>query len=413
MAKTSTIAKGDAFEERVFNIVQYLLQTEELPINCKHSKIYCKKKYTSKESKNDIVFDLAIETFMPNSNEIANLTLIECKDYKSPIEVSKIRDFIFRMNEVGANKGYFFTTSHFQSGAINIATANHVGLVIVGDTNELQWKTRRIHIRDKKEVDNDIFYIIRGLQPKINYSFAAIGKSYYCNFFEFLISDVGLHLQHLKIPYLNDEQITEIIHKELGEHNCISNVKLLEFISNREYHIEQSVLPNNILGEIDFESKSITISNTLYEGSPRWRFTIAHELGHIILHSEQIKKSNIKAIDDYFDEEMSHINISDKTISRMEIQANSFAAILLTPSPYFDITYKGLFKKEGIRNFPILTIDNQPCNINLANHMLTNLSNIFNVSKAVVKKRLLDSGYLHEDTGLNHIKLNLNKYGTY
>ena len=170
MKKVSTTAKGDAFEERVFNIVQHLLQLEKLPINCKHSNIYCKKKYTSIESKKDIIFDLAIETFMPNSNEIANLTLIECKDYASPIEVSKIRDFIYRMNEVRANKGYFFTTSYFQNGAINLAIANHVGLVIVGNTNELQWKTRRIHIRDKKEVENDVFNIIRGLQPKINYS---------------------------------------------------------------------------------------------------------------------------------------------------------------------------------------------------------------------------------------------------
>lgn len=408
MKKVSTTAKGDAFEERVFNIVQHLLQLEKLPINCKHSNIYCKKKYTSIESKKDIIFDLAIETFMPNSNEIANLTLIECKDYASPIEVSKIRDFIYRMNEVRANKGYFFTTSYFQNGAINLAIANHVGLVIVGNTNELQWKTRRIHIRDKKEVENDVFNIIRGLQPKINYSFAAIGKSYYSNLFEFLISDVGLHLQPLKIPYRDNEQIIEIINNELGDYNIISNLELLKFISKREYHIEQSVLPNNILGEVDFESKKITISNTLYEGSPRWRFTIAHELGHIILHSEQIKESNIKAIDDYFDDEMSNINISDKTISRMEIQANSFAAILLAPSSSLDIAYKTLFIKEGIRNFPILTIDNQPCNINLANRMLSTLSSYFNVSKEVVKKRLLDLGYLQDETGLKHIELNLN-----
>lgn len=408
MKKVSTTAKGDAFEERVFNIVQHLLQLEKLPINCKHSNIYCKKKYTSIESKKDIIFDLAIETFMPNSNEIANLTLIECKDYASPIEVSKIRDFIYRMNEVRANKGYFFTTSYFQNGAINLAIANHVGLVIVGNTNELQWKTRRIHIRDKKEVENDVFNIIRGLQPKINYSFAAIGKSYYNNLFEFLISDVGLHLQPLKIPYRDNEQIIEIINNELGDYNIISNLELLKFISKREYHIEQSVLPNNILGEVDFESKKITISNTLYKGSPRWRFTIAHELGHIILHSEQIKESNIKAIDDYFDDEMSNINISDKTISRMEIQANSFAAILLAPSSSLDIAYKTLFIKEGIRNFPILTIDNQPCNINLANRMLSTLSSYFNVSKEVVKKRLLDLGYLQDETGLKHIELNLN-----
>ena len=92
----------------------------------------------------------------------------------------------------------------------------------------------------------------------------------------------------------------------------------------------------------------------------------------------------------------------------MEIQANSFAAILLAPSSSLDIAYKTLFIKEGIRNFPILTIDNQPCNINLANRMLSTLSSYFNVSKEVVKKRLLDLGYLQDETGLKHIELNLN-----
>ena len=315
--KTNTTAKGNAFEERVYTIFQKLLQTETLPINCKRSQIYCKKKYTSKESKKDIVFDIAIESFMPDSEEVANLTIIECKDYTSPIEVSKVRDFIYRLKEVGANKGYFITTSHFQSGAIELAKTNHVGLAFVGSADELHWTTRRISIRDTNEIYSDVIKIITGIQPEKNYPFVGIGKSFYTNFFDFLRDDVGLRLQQsLSIDYLTKEQILNIIHDELHDFQnaleIVDDTELLRFVSEKGYFINSSTLPNKVLGEIDFESKTILVSNTLQEGSPRWRFTVAHELGHIVLHSKSILESNIKAIEEYIDDEMAeNVNISN------------------------------------------------------------------------------------------------------
>ena len=402
MAKKSinTTAKGDAFEERVFHIFQKLLQAEALPINCRRSQIYYKKNYKSKESKKDIVFDLAIESFMPDSNEIANLTLIECKDYKSPIEVSKVRDFIYRMNEVGANKGYFFTTSHFQTGAIEIAKTNHVGLAVVGTTDELHWKTRRISIRDKYEVDSDVVKAVTGLPSERNYPFVAIGENYYANFFDFLHEDIGLQLQQsLSIDYLTNEQILDAIYNESqflqSTHTIVQDTDLLEFVSEKGYSVNTSALPNKVLGEIDFESKTILVSDTLQEGSPRWRFTVAHELGHILLHAKAILQSNIKAIEEYIDDEMAEsANISNKTIARMEIQANSFASLLLLPPYQFELAYKALFIKGGVRNYPELYLKGQKCNVDTSNWIIQHLSAYFMVSKTVILKRLVELDYL-------------------
>lgn len=398
----NTTAKGDAFEDRVFAVLQKLLQAEALPLNCKRSKIYQKMNYKSIESQRDITFDIAIESFMPDSDEIANLTLIECKDYTSPIEVSKIRDFIYRMKEVGANKGYFFTTSHFQSGALELAKTNHVGLAVVTSTNELRWTTRRISIRDKNEINSDIIKIITGLHSERDYTFVAIGKNLYTNFFVFLHDDIGLQLQQsLSINYLTKEQILDVIHDEFqlspDKHTTIHDTELLGFVSQKGYSVNTTTLPNKILGEIDFESKTILVSDKLEKGSPRWRFTIAHELGHIVLHSDAILQSNIKAIEEYIDDEMAEsINISDKTIAKMEIQANLFASQLLLPPQHFEIVYKALFHLEGIRNYPNLTVDNQRCNIELSNWVFKQLSAYFNVSITAIKKRLIELDYLHE-----------------
>ena len=392
-SKNNTTAKGDVFEIRVFNILQKLLQTEVLPLNCKRSKIYAKKHYKSIENKSDIIFDIAIETFMPDSDEIAQLTLIECKDYTRPIEVSKIRDFIGRMKEVKANKGYFFTTSKFQSGSIELARANHIGLAVVSRTDDLHWTTRRISIMDKLEVCSDVHNIILGFTSEREYAFAAIvGDNYYANFFDFIRNDIGLEIQQsLTIDYLTKEQIIAIINDRLElsqyTHKYISDSELLAHIINEGYITRTVPLPNKILGEIDFETQTLFISDKLEYGHPRWRFTIAHELGHIILHSKQVLSSNIKAIEDYFDDEIvENINISDKTIARMETQANLFASHLLIPQHYFELAYKELFDETGARNYPYLTIDNQPCNISLSNYILTNLSNKFNVSKTAIKK---------------------------
>lgn len=398
--KTNTTAKGNAFEERVYTIFQKLLQTETLPINCKRSQIYCKKKYTSKESKKDIVFDIAIESFMPDSEEVANLTIIECKDYTSPIEVSKVRDFIYRLKEVGANKGYFITTSHFQSGAIELAKTNHVGLAFVGSADELHWTTRRISIRDTNEIYSDVIKTITGIQPEKNYPFVGIGKNFYTNFFDFLRDDVGLRLQQsLSIDYLTKEQILNIIHDELHDFQnaleIVDDTELLRFVSEKGYFINSSTLPNKVLGEIDFESKTILVSNTLQEGSPRWRFTVAHELGHIVLHSKSILESNIKAIEEYIDDEMAeNVNISNKTITRMEIQANSFASLLLLPPYQFELAYKALFIKEGVRNYPELYVSGQKCNVVFSNWLFNLLSAYFNVSKSVIWKRLAELDYI-------------------
>jgi len=396
----NTTAKGDAFEERVFKIFQKLLQAEILPINCKRSQIYRKKKYTSKESKKYIVFDIAIESFMPDSEELANLTLIECKDYKSPIEVSKVRDFIYRMKEVGGNKGYFITTSYFQIGAIEIAKTNHVGLAVVGVADELHWVTRRISIRDQNEVNSDVIKILTGLQPQKNYSFVAIGENLYTNFFDFLHDDIGLQLQQsLTIDYMDNTQILEIIYNEFhslqNNHTIVSDKDLRNFLFDKGYAVVLTTLPNKILGEIDLESKSVYISDTLREGSPRWRFTVAHELGHIILHTNAILQSNIKAIEEYIDDEMvESANISNKTIAKMEIQANSFASLLLLPPYQFELAYKALFFEGGIRNYPELYLKGQKCNVDTSNWIIQHLSAYFMVSKAVILKRLEELDYL-------------------
>jgi hypothetical protein len=395
----NTTAKGDAFETRVFAIFESLIQTEQLPLNCKRSKIYHQKQYKSTKSTHDIPIDISIETFMPDSEEIAMLTLIECKDYKSPIRVEKIREFQQRIEEIGAQKGYFITTSSFQSGARDLAIAEHIGIAVVDESNNLQWKARRIAIRDKYEVNSDVIDIITDQTTEKLYGFVAEGKACYTNLYDFLHKELELPIQQtFTIKYLTDEEILREIydklHLSIDEHSTISDDKLLQYVIDQGYSLKSSSITNKVLGEINFETKEVCISDSLAKGSPRWRFTVAHELGHIVLHSDAIHQSQIRSIEESINDEELDVEISDETIKRMEIQANSFASQLLIPEDKLMVEYCKLFIEKGVRNFPNLHIDSQPCNIELLKWFLANLALHFNVSKAAIEKRLQKLGLL-------------------
>lgn len=61
------------------------------------------------------------------------LTLIECKRHKNPIKRDVVMLLKQKMQETGAHKGMVFSTSEFQSGAIEFGTAHGIALVTVQD----------------------------------------------------------------------------------------------------------------------------------------------------------------------------------------------------------------------------------------------------------------------------------------
>lgn len=64
---------------------------------------------------------------------------IECKDYSSPVSVGKIRDFITVVNDIGDIKGVFVSTSGFQSGAKQVASAYGLDLKEIRQPKASDW----------------------------------------------------------------------------------------------------------------------------------------------------------------------------------------------------------------------------------------------------------------------------------
>jgi restriction system protein len=69
------------------------------------------------------------------------LVLVECKHWKNPVGRSVVELLHDRMLNVGAQKGMIFTTSDFQSGAIEFASEKRIACVVLADGRSA-WRTR-------------------------------------------------------------------------------------------------------------------------------------------------------------------------------------------------------------------------------------------------------------------------------
>lgn len=396
----NTTAKGDAFEKRVYDIISNLLSQNEFPANCRYSSVYHKHKLYSKKEEQDVIFDIAVETTMPNSNTPSMIYIIECKDYKRFVSVDKVRNFAYQLNEVGAHKGFIFTTSGFQSGAYKIAKDNHIGLVKVSENNVLDWILHKSVFTKQHNVIGDIRdYVLSEESQAAKYSFAAIsGNRTYGDIVSFLESEMGLSIQQKRsVKYLTDDKIVNAIYDYTSltkeAHKQITNEQLLSIIEELGFQYKQSEHIAGIAGNINLANNTITVSTNITEGSPHWRFTIAHEIGHIILHSIVLKLSDISYI-----KENTHNNwgtkFSKSDIERIEYQANLFAIALLMPKEEFMMAYAQYHIKYPLRRFPKLFLDSQPCNIQMCNAVFHHIAKHFDVSVELVKHYMSNKNLL-------------------
>jgi hypothetical protein len=68
---------------------------------------------------------------------VTHQTAIECKHYKSPISVGRVRDFFGALEDIGNINGVMVTTQGYQSGAETYAASKGIRLVILRSPTDL------------------------------------------------------------------------------------------------------------------------------------------------------------------------------------------------------------------------------------------------------------------------------------
>lgn len=128
----------------------------------------------------------------------------------------------------------------------------------------------------------------------------------------------------------------------------------------------------------DFSSILVDQDNYLYNETNRLYFSLAHELGHSILHKELFSNLGIKSIEDV----ISFINnVPEKEYSFLETQANKFASYFLLPRECLLNA-----RKETIGQYKFRNIDERTVNSYIAN----NIAKKFDVSSSAAELALND-----------------------
>lgn len=413
MGKINTTAIGDKFEDKAFRIFKSLLEDDNLEFDKNKSEIFQKKKYYSDKRGNYITFDISIEVSRPESEKYSFLGLIECKGYgeKNSVDVNEVEVFSSHLTQAALHnsKGIIVTSSQFTKDAINYARSTGITLIRISD-NKLIYDVERTTRFANNNLQNEVIDSLLG--EMYHHSNVAILDKYPYDDFYLFFQAMGIldtkpknKISSLKLPYLSVDDIEnicqnitkdEVMTQEVNLQSILSKLKINDSIAtNFETDLGYSN-GKEILGKLSLIEKCIYISNKIEKDSPRWRFTLAHEIGHYVLHYNLLNSlyCEIQDTESVFQDK---ISIEDKTVRRLEYQANIFASSLLMPKAIFLAFTSSVFLQNRV-NKGRLFYDNQPTNQNLYHTVVGTISNKFRASKQAVKYRLKSMGLLEEET---------------
>lgn len=127
----SSVARGNTFEDRVFDAVKQELAYDRLGLSPSLAKPFKKKGYYSRDRESEIIVDISIEVWPPGAEYWSMLWVCECKDYSGAVPVSDVEEFKSKLDQIaGVNKkGVIAMSGALQEGALRYARANGIGVI--------------------------------------------------------------------------------------------------------------------------------------------------------------------------------------------------------------------------------------------------------------------------------------------
>jgi Zn-dependent peptidase ImmA (M78 family) len=412
----STYAKGDRFEEQVFEFLSREINEGRFyafrPECC---KIFRKKGYYSRDREDFIIFDISVEVFLPGFETPSLLVLIECKNYSGKVPVGDIEEFGSKISQVaGFNaKGVFASASAFQSGTFNIARNRGFGVLRYFDQSEFRWELPRALLtgarsaKTRKRAEIEYALTQTDFRPTV-YSAYAVTPAGFTDGWEgiwkgldlesaFKENDLSLIRQPTlietpRVAFISRDRIDRLAQQALKSISYIRGEVDLTKLVSREADVSGLSVSfiedsGSALGSITFNPLEIKIFGADSQ-SQLARFTLAHELGHHFLgHKRYMTREAIRAQDI---DQSQLITIPKGEVERLEWQANTFASCLLMPKEDFQAAFGLLLQHLGIRNrgHGHLYLDSQRDNVIQFHAVCNSLSEYFNVSKTAIRLRM-------------------------
>lgn len=390
----NTTSYGEEFEKKVFDFLNRILVSDDVPgTSSKRSKLFFKKRYPTLTERT-IVTDVSIETYISEEKQAAGewstLIIFECKRYSRTVDIADLDEFESKLRKMGGYgiKGYFVTTSGFTQTTISDARKYHYGLVIFDKNGTWKWEVPRDTRRGKNE---EYISVLTG-ESVVGISPLVYENGCFSNIIDLLKeNDVSLPFQRaIKVPYLSKYSIRDIAHRLYIENPGIDDDIAGSLLSRLypHFHIIFEDLPYGVEGRTSIKDHIIVLSSSLISNQNRLRFTLAHELGHLVLHSKILA-----AYEGLLGDNPHPLGESD--LKWMDSQANKFASFILMPYILFRKVALSVFKDLNINTGKFI-VDKQPFKEQLLQSILYHISSHFKVSKEAVFIRLKDEGLVED-----------------
>ena len=376
--------KGDYFENLVFKKLKELIKNQDIPGVSRYNEIFLHKQYASKTAP-DVMLnpDITIEVYSNSNKETwSNLLVVECKNHGRKIDNSIYREFVGNLSDYPRSgvRGIMVSSAGFTQQVITLAQSDNIALVVLSEQSD--WETiiwRKINSFEQHQFGHKV---LTG-EASTSYPLVYSGNSFVT--VSDLLQECGIPMSKaLHIPFMEDNVICKKVEDILQNTKYLIKENFIDCCFSLiapNYKFDFVEMQEDCLGKCDFKEHVITINSSL--SKHRQNFTIAHELGHIALHSSIVE--NLFSIEDR--ESDKNTIISKSIYGRMEYQANTFASYLLMPNIPFMAEVNKLFKENWITTGRLYH-DYQPCNIRDCNVVVGALSSKFNVSQEAVIVRL-------------------------
>jgi hypothetical protein len=192
----------------------------------------------------------------------------------------------------------------------------------------------------------------------------------------------------INAPYFSYDTLRERAEAFLGRYHPSREIPVpIEEIV--EFQFEMDIVPEPGLHQhfdvdsyITADLKEIRVDEFVYQSRPgRYRFSLAHELGHRVLHEEAFAKLTFDSVAAW--KALIANAIPEKEYGYLEWQASSFAGLMLVPGAELASKYGEvcrIVQQHGLS----LQADSEVARSLISEH----IAGFFVVSPAVVRRRL-------------------------
>lgn len=194
-----------------------------------------------------------------------------------------------------------------------------------------------------------------------------------------------------KAPFYPYEHIKEVAKNFLESYNSDGEIPVdIELIVERDMGINIIPIPLELQFGVSaltsIKRREIRVDiDTCNENENRFRFSLAHEVGHIVLHQDIFESVNYNSYEDF---KNLHDQMPANEYGWLERHADDFAGLILVPTDELHNQLRIAVQKLVIEGFTI-TDENHEI---ILGYISTSLGKHFNVSDIVPKIRINKEG---------------------